>query len=83
MLGDLVVYTGWTYTQAGQLTLPQIRATMRAINRRRKEQVDMWTGTTEKAATESGGDMTASIEAKLALLRAQTGRSSFDLREVL
>ena len=81
-MGDLVFYTGWTFKQVGELTMPQMRAVLGAVNRRRKEQIEMWGGTV-KGGGEKEIDGTLAIEQRLQMLRAKTGKTTFDLREVI
>lgn len=81
-MGDLVFYTGWTFEQIGQLTLPQMRSVMSAVNRRRKEQIEMMGGKVRESEAK-GIDSTVAIEQRLRILRSKTGKNKFDLREVL
>lgn len=76
-----MLYTGWTFEQVGGLTMPQMRAVVAAVNRRREEQIKMWGGTTKGSEKEIDG--TIAIEQRLQMLRAQTGKTKFDLREVI
>lgn len=56
---------------------------MAAMNRRKKEQIEMWGGTVNEGGQDKKAvDGTTSIEQRLAILRAQTGRKSFDLKEL-
>lgn len=80
IIGDLVLYTGWTFEQVGALTMPQIRSVLAAVNRRRKEQAEMLGG---KVSDGRELDGTAVIEQHLRELKARTGRSTFDLSEVI
>jgi len=77
-----VFYTGWTFEQIGQLTLPQMRSVMSAVNRRRKEQIEMMGGKVRESEAK-GIDSTVAIEQRLRILRSKTGKNKFDLREVL
>lgn len=65
--------------------MPQMRALVKAINRRRKEQVEMLGGSVKETASKSDKqvDLTSVIEMRLKTLRAQTGKKTFDLREVI
>ena len=61
--------------------MPQMRAVLGAVNRRRKEQIEMMGGTAKGGEKEVDG--TIAIEQRLKLLKAQTGKTKFDLREVI
>jgi hypothetical protein len=76
-----VLYTGWTFEQVGGLTIPQMRAVLGAVNRRRKEQIEMMGGKVSEGDKEVDG--TIAIEQRLQILRAKTGKTKFDLREVI
>jgi hypothetical protein len=80
-LGDLVLYTGWTFEQVGSLTMPQLRSVLAAVNRRRKEQIEMMGGKVSGGEKEVDG--TIAIEQRLKLLKARTGKTTFDLRDVI
>jgi hypothetical protein len=60
--------------------MPQMRAVLVAVNRRRKEQIEMMGG---KVSGEKEVDGTIAIEQRLQMLRAKTGKTTFDLREVI
>ena len=76
-----MLYTGWTFEQVGELTMPQMRAVLGAVNRRRKEQIEMMGGKVSGGEKEVDG--TIAIEQRLKLLKAQTGKTKFDLRDVI
>ena len=76
-----MLYTGWTFKQVGGLTMPQMRAVLAAVNRRRKEQIEMMGGKVSGGEKEIDG--TIAIEQRLQMLRAKTGKTTFDLREVI
>ena len=76
-----MLYTGWTFEQVGGLTMPQMRAVLAAVNRRRKEQIEMMGGKVSGGEKEIDG--TIAIEQRLQMLRAKTGKTTFDLREVI
>ncbi|MFA5401612.1 MAG: hypothetical protein WC359_14275 [Dehalococcoidia bacterium] len=76
-----MLYTGWTFEQVGGLTIPQMRAVLGAVNRRRKEQIEMMGGKVSEGDKEVDG--TIAIEQRLQILRAKTGKTKFDLREVI
>jgi hypothetical protein len=76
-----VLYTGWTFKQVGELTMPQMRTVLAAVNRRRKEQIEMMGGKVSDGKKEADG--TIAIEQRLQMLRAKTGKTTFDLREVI
>ncbi len=85
LLGDLWLYSKQSFQQLGQLTLPQLRCALAAVNRHRKEQIEMLGG---KVGGGGGGggkevDGTIAIEQRLEILRKQTGKTKFDLREVI
>ena len=63
------------------MTMPQLRSALAAVNRRRKEQIEMMGGTAKGGDKEVDG--TIAIEQRLKLLKAQTGKTKFDLREVI
>ena len=75
-----MLYTGWTFEQVGGLTMPQMRSVLAAVNRRRKEQIEMMGG---KVSGEKEVDGTIAIEQRLQMLKAKTGKTTFDLREVI
>ena len=75
-----MLYTGWTFEQVGGLTMPQMRSVLAAVNRRRKEQIEMMGG---KVSGEKEIDGTIAIEQRLQMLKAKTGKTTFDLREVI
>jgi hypothetical protein len=80
-LGDLWLYSGQSFEQLGNMTMPQLRSALAAVNRRRKEQIEMMGGTTKGGDKEVDG--TIAIEQRLKLLKAQTGKTKFDLRDVI
>jgi hypothetical protein len=84
LLGDLWLYSKQSFRQLGRLTLPQLRCALAAVNRHRKEQIEMLGG---KVAGGGAGnkevDGTIAIEQRLEILRKQTGKTKFDLREVI
>ena len=61
--------------------MPQMRAVLAAVNRRRKEQIEMMGGKVSGGEKEIDG--TIAIEQRLQMLRAKTGKTTFDLREVI
>ena len=61
--------------------MPQMRAVLAAVNRRRKEQIEMMGGKVSGGEKEVDG--TIAIEQRLQMLRAKTGKTTFDLREVI
>jgi len=63
------------------MTMPQLRSALAAVNRRRKEQIEMWGGTAKGSEKEVDG--TIAIAQRLQLLKAQTGKTTFDLRDVI
>jgi hypothetical protein len=81
-LGDLWLYSGQSFRQLGQLNLPQLRSALAAVNRRRKEQIEMMGGTVQETA-KPDANLALGLEHKLAMLKARTGRTKFDLREVI
>lgn len=89
MLGDIAGFTGWTFQQIGQLTVAQVRVVLGAMNRRRKEQIEMWGGTVSEnprkaiEQPDEENEVMRGIERKLQMLKAQTGKTKFDLREVI
>ena len=76
------MYSGQSFEQLGNMTMPQLRSALAAVNRRRKEQIEMMGGTA-KGGGEKEVDGTIAIEQRLQLLKAQTGRTKFDLRDVI
>jgi hypothetical protein len=77
-----MVETGWEPDQVGHKTLDQLLAVLTGI---RKRSEMMW-GKGEDKKMESGKEKTVgldSIEQHLKMLREKTGRTTFDLREVL
>jgi len=84
LLGDLWLYSKQTFKQLGELTLPQLRCALAAVNRHRKEQIEMLGGkVTGGGAGNKEVDGTIAIEQRLEILRKQTGKTKFDLREVI
>jgi hypothetical protein len=83
LFGDVVMFTGWTFEQVGALTIPQLRSVLAAVNRRKKEQIEMWGGEVKETGGEKVVAEADMLERKLALMKARTGRDKFDLREVL
>ena len=81
-MGDLWLYSGQSFKQLGQLNLPQLRSALAAVNRRRKEQIEMMGGTVKGGGTKEV-DGTIAIEQRLKLLKAKTGKTTFDLRDVI
>jgi hypothetical protein len=81
LLGDLWLYSGQSFKQLGQLNLPQLRSALAAVNRRRKEQIEMMGGKVSGGEKEVDG--TIAIEQRLKLLKARTGKTTFDLRDVI
>ena len=75
------MYSGQSFEQLGNMTMPQLRSALAAVNRRRKEQIEMMGGTAKGGDKEVDG--TIAIEQRLQLLRAKTGKTTFDLREVI
>ena len=61
--------------------MPQMRAVLVAVNRRRKEQIEMMGGKVSGGDKEVDG--TIAIEQRLKLLKARTGKTTFDLRDVI
>lgn len=84
LLGDLWLYSKQSFRQLGQLTLPQLRCALAAVNRHRKEQIEMLGGKVTGGG-EAGKEVdgTIAIEQRLEMLRKQTGKTKFDLREVI
>lgn len=78
MFGSVILATGWTFEEVGELTPVQIGVVMKAITEERKQQAAMW-----GAKVEENADRTAELEQKLARLKKETGREKFDLRELI
>ena len=80
-MGDLWLYSGQSFEQLGSMTMSQLRSALAAVNRRRKEQIEMMGGKVSSGEKEVDG--TIAIEQRLKLLKAQTGKTKFDLRDVI
>lgn len=63
--------------------MPQVRSVMAAINRHRKEQIEMLGGKVSEGGGKKEINGTEAIEQRLKMLKNQTGKKIFDLREVL
>lgn len=83
LLGDLWLYSKQSFRQLGRLTLPQLRCALAAVNRHRKEQIEMMGGKVRGGQGGKEVDGTIAIEQRLEMLRKQTGKTKFDLREVI
>lgn len=66
------------------MTMPQLRCALAAVNRRRKEQIEMMGGkVTDGGAGNKEVDGTIAIEQRLQMLRAAGRKGPIDLREVI
>lgn len=74
-----MVETGWEPEQVGRKTFDQLLAVLAGI--RKKSEMLWGKGETERKGKEIDG--TTAIEQRLKLLRKQTGKKVFDLREVM
>lgn len=84
LLGDLWLYSKQSFRQLGRLTLPQLRCALAAVNRHRKEQIEMLGGkVTGGGAGNKEVDGTLAIEQRIQMLRASGRKGPIDLREVI
>lgn len=76
MMGD----TGWSPEEVGQRTFDQLLAVLKGIQKRSEM---MWGTGESKATGDNVVDGTSMLERRLQMMREQTGKKVFDLREVI